>query len=151
MYQLCNVFLFFLNFSPPIRKRPLETGRSIFWCTFAFFHFLTFLFFSFSVDFKQLRYFSFLYKSMYYYYLNIAPDFMYLKSGAHSKLAKITIHFIQHLYPITSSPTGWTTWPIDEVHISNLNWEQIFPFQYPRIIHIHLNNTYVKFSSLIFQ
>ena len=41
-----------------------------------------------------------------------------------SQLAKIRITFI------LSTPTGWTNWLINYVHISKLNWQQIFPCQY---------------------
>ena len=34
-------------------------------------------------------------------------------------------------------PIGWTSWPINEVHISNLNWWQIFPWQYIQVFYIH--------------
>ena len=36
-----------------------------------------------------------------------------------SQLAKMTI--------LPSPPTGWRNWPLNEVHISHLNWRQIFP------------------------
>ena len=45
----------------------------------------------------------------------------------YSQLAKITIHFIHLLYPIPSPTTGSTNWPINEIHISNLNQRQISP------------------------
>ena len=53
-----------------------------------------------------------------------------------SELAKITILSIHPLYPISSSPTGWTIWPINGVYIKKLNLPQILPCQY---IHVFIN------------
>ena len=36
-----------------------------------------------------------------------------------------------------SIPTWWTSWAINEVHISNLNWRQFFPCQYIHVLYIH--------------
>ena len=55
--------------------------------------------------------------------------------------AKITIPSIQPIYPIIPSPTtGRTNWPINKIHISKLNWRQIFPCQYiHHVYHISIN------------
>ena len=43
------------------------------------------------------------------------------------QLAKMTVPPFHSLYPIPSSPTGWTNWSIIDVYISKLNWGRIFP------------------------
>ena len=40
----------------------------------------------------------------------------------YSQLANIAIPPISLLYPILSPTTGWTNWPINKIHISNLKW-----------------------------
>ena len=40
--------------------------------------------------------------------------------------------------PIPSPTTGWTNWPINEIHISKLNWRQFFPCH-----NIHLYYTFI--------
>ena len=49
----------------------------------------------------------------------------------YSKLAKITI------FPIHYLPTRWRNRPINDVHVSNLNWRQFFPCQNILYIHFH--------------
>ena len=43
------------------------------------------------------------------------------------KLAKIGSPQIQPFYPIPLPPTEQTNWPINDVHVSNLNWWQFSP------------------------
>ena len=58
------------------------------------------------------------------------------------QLAKITIFSIHLLYSIPSSFTECTNWPIDEVHISKPNWQQLSPVNistyilYPFLFHV---------------
>ena len=33
---------------------------------------------------------------------------------------------IHPLYPTLSLPTGWRNWPINKLHVSNLNWRKFF-------------------------
>ena len=43
------------------------------------------------------------------------------------QLAKITIPPIRPIYPISSPSTKGTNWPINNVHVSNLNWLNFSP------------------------
>ena len=42
-------------------------------------------------------------------------------------MAKIMISNIYLHYRIPSQPTRWTNWPINYVHVSNINYRQFFP------------------------
>ena len=66
--------------------------------------------------------------------LGCCTRFLYTLIKRSSQLAKIIVSPIHILSPLT----GWTNWPINDVHISNLNWRQIFPLSiYPLIFYIH--------------
>ena len=56
--------------------------------------------------------------------LGCCTRFSYTLIKRCTQLAKLTFH---PLYPITSPPSGGMNWPINVVHISWLNWWQIFP------------------------
>ena len=61
-------------------------------------------------------------------YLQI--KFMLKKRKIHKKTCSMYFCIIacfQSFYPIPYSPTGWTNWPINDVHVSNLNWRQFYP------------------------
>ena len=55
------------------------------------------------------------------------------------------IEFGSLIYPIPSPPTGWTNWPINVVHISNLYWvltTNLLLSIYPHIPYIHYLTTF---------
>ena len=49
-----------------------------------------------------------------------------------SQLARITI---PPIYPFRFTPTVWSTWPINKVHIYKLNWREILPCQYIHVLY----------------
>ena len=59
---------------------------------------------------------------------NLILEIIWLK--VYSQMAKITMLSSYPCYPIPSPPTGWTNWPINEVHICKLNWRHIFPVNF---------------------
>ena len=54
-------------------------------------------------------------------------------------LAKLTISPNYPIYRIPYTPSGWTNWPINDVHDSNLNWRQF----------LLCHNIHVYFTSII--
>ena len=66
-----------------------------------------------------------LFQQWIYYHLDLTPDYHVLwQSETYSWLKYRS--FQPPLYPIPSPPTEWTNWPINNVHVSNLNWRQFF-------------------------
>ena len=72
--------------------------------------------------------------------------FMYSKW--YLQLAKITIHLLHSLCSIPSPPTGCTNLPINKVHISWLNWRQIYPFHKIHVYPISNPLKYVEYSHI---
>ena len=58
-----------------------------------------------------------------YYHLNLSCSL--IKSNL--QRAKITIRPFHHIYSILYPPARWTNWPMNEYHVSKLNWRQFSP------------------------
>ena len=67
--------------------------------------------------------------------LGCCTRFLFTLIKLYSQLANITIPLIQPLYHISSSITEWTNCLMIKVH--DLNWRQIFPWQYIHVFYIH--------------
>ena len=71
-----------------------------------------------------------------------------------SQRAKIIIPQIHPLYPFPALPTGWTNWPINEFHASNLNWDKfssvikstyiLYPLVKVRLKHTIVSDAQIK-------
>ena len=81
-----------------------------------------------------------------YYQLNVTLGFSLVNWNLY--LAKITILPSIPLYTISSSCTGWTNWPIFDVH---LNWRQFFPCHDIHLYSISIINTQAWSDCLSFS
>ena len=81
-----------------------------------------------------------------YYQLDVTLGFSLVNWNLY--LAKITILPSIPLYTISSSCTGWTNWPIFDVH---LNWRQFFPCHDIHLYSISIINTQAWSDCLSFS
>ena len=65
-----------------------------------------------------------------YYYLAFRPDFHVLWLSKTCCCLNNNLPIYPFTAPISSTPTGWTNWPINDIHVSNLNWQQFPPCHY---------------------